>query len=431
MNKIKKNASLQLTSSDKQKIELMAPAGSFASLQAAIASGADSVYFGVGKLNMRSRAGSFNEKDLKKIVNICHKSCVKAYLTLNTVLYDEDLIAMKNLCKKAKKYGVDCIIASDISAIEYAKSIGLPVHISTQANISNIEAVRFYSQYADTIVLARELKLEQIEKIVNQIRKEYIYGPSGQLVNIEIFCHGALCVSVSGKCYMSLAQFNHSANRGDCFQTCRRKYRVFDDETGNELVIDNQYVMSPKDLCTITFLDKIVQSGVKVLKIEGRGRSPEYVATVVKVYKEAIESITQKTWNSEKVAEWLTRLETVYNRGFWQGGYYLGKKLGEWSGAGENKATQKKEYLGRVLNYYARVNAASILIEATDYVKEKTISFLIEGPTTGSISVNSDVFLEKKRVTNATKGQIITIQISTKVRPNDKVYVVYKTNEEK
>ncbi|MBS3115009.1 U32 family peptidase, partial [Candidatus Woesearchaeota archaeon] len=320
-------------------IELMSPVGSYESLAAAIQAKADSIYFGVGELNMRSRAAyNFTVKDLKKIADICKKNNIKSYLTLNVVVYDNEFKAIKKLCDAAKKAKISAVIASDLAVIQYANKIKLPVHISTQANVSNIEAVRFYSRYADVIVLARELTLEQIRNIAKEIKKQNMRGPNKQLVKIELFIHGAMCVSISGKCQMSLALYNEPANRGKCLQACRRAYRVIDEETGDELVIDNKYVMSPKDLCTIGFIDKLIEAGVSVFKIEGRGRSPEYVYTVTKVYKEAVESYFNGSYTKTKIKHWTSELEKVFNRGFWQGGYYLGKKLGEWSGTYGSKA---------------------------------------------------------------------------------------------
>ena len=405
-------------------VEIMAPAGSWEALRAAIKAGADSVYFGVGKLNMRARAAhNFQIEDLKEIVKICKENNVKSYLTVNIVYYDKDIEDMKQVLNEAKSTGVTAVICSDMAAIQYASSIGLEIHISTQANVSNIEAVKFYSKFADVIVLARELNIEQIKSIHESIIKENIKGPKGNPVEIELFAHGALCVSVSGKCYMSLAQYNHSANRGDCLQTCRRKYRVIDEETGDELVIDNKYVMSPKDLCTIGFVDKLIDSGVRVLKLEGRGRSPEYVYTVTKCYKEAVLAISDKTYSEEKIANWIKELETVFNRGFWHGGYYLGNKLGEWSGTYGSKATKKKSFIGQVVNYYDNINIVSLKLETGSIQDSDEV--LIIGPTTGVIKMkitgmrNEDSVIEK-----ASKGDTITFPVSKKVRKNDKVYVL-------
>ncbi|MBN2368195.1 U32 family peptidase [Candidatus Woesearchaeota archaeon] len=406
-------------------IEIMAPCGSWESLMAAIKAGAGSVYFGIEKLNMRARAArNFKLSDLKKISKLCRSHNVKTYLALNIVLYDDELKEMRKICDSAKKAGISAVIASDIAAIEYAHSISQEVHISTQANVSNFEAVKFYSKYADVVVLARELSLSQIKKIIEKVREEKIQGPNG-ILKIELFVHGALCVSIAGKCYMSLAAYNHSANRGDCLQTCRRKYRVFDDETGHELVIDNNYVMSPKDLCTINCLDKILDAGVEVLKIEGRGRSPEYVYATVKAYREAADSWESGKYTQEKVKKWIKELESVFNRGFWKGGYYLGNKLGEWSAAYGSKATKKKTYLGKIQNYYSKKKVASLFIESGS-VKEKD-EMLITGPTTGVVSFTVDEMLkENSRIITARQGDLVSFKVPEKVRKNDKAYVVRK-----
>ena len=407
-----------------EKIELMAPAGSFESLQAAIYAGADAVYFGVEQLNMRARAANnFALKDLKKIAVITKKAKIKSYLTLNTVMYDHDLPLMRKICDAAKAAGIDAIIASDLAAIQIAREKKLHIHISTQQNISNIEAVKFFAQFADVIVLARELTLQQIKYIVQTIEKENIKGSSGEKIRIELFVHGALCVAISGKCYMSLATYHASANRGACLQNCRRAYKVTDEETGDELVIDNKYIMSPKDLCTIGFLDKILDTGVQVLKIEGRGKAPEYVATVTRVYKEAIESWKNKTYTQEKISRWMKELEKVYNRGFWQGGYYLGKKLGDWSGAYGSQATTEKHYLGKIKNYYKKSKIALITLEAGEL--KTGFSVIITGPTTGLVETTvSKVYKDDKQIIIAKKGDEITIPIQKLVRKNDKIFVV-------
>lgn len=405
-------------------IELTAPAGSYEALIAAIKAGADSVYFGAEQLNMRAKsAGNFTLSDLKKTAKICQKNNVKSYLTVNTILYDDDLPLMKTICSTAKKAGITAIIASDIAAIKYAHSIGAEVHISTQANVSNFEAVKFYSQFADVIILARELDLGQIKKIADEIRSKNITGPNGKLVRIELFAHGALCVSIAGKCYMSLADYNSSANRGACLQSCRRAYKVIDEETGNELKIENKYVMSPKDLCTIAFLDKILDVGVKVLKIEGRARGPEYVYTTVKVYREAVESCLAREYTAEKIDGWVKELESVYNRGFWHGGYYLGKKLGEWCGCYGSKAAKRKEQLGVVKNYFARKGIGLFYLEAGKLKVGDEI--LITGPTTGLVKTAvKSIFLKEEVVLSAKKGDLITIPIIEKIRPNDKLFLV-------
>lgn len=406
----------------KNQIEIMSPAGSFESLQSAIKAGANSIYFGVEQLNMRARSANFKLKDLKKIVKICKKNNIKTYLTLNTIIYDNDINLMKKICNIAKKSNVTAIIASDLAVMQYAKSINLEVHLSTQVNVSNIEAVKFFSKFADVIVLARELNLSQIKNICNEIRKQKIKGPNKKLIQIEIFCHGALCVSISGKCYMSLAQYNSSANRGACLQSCRRAYKVTDEETGDELVIDNKYVMSPKDICTISFLDKIIDSGVSILKIEGRARPPEYVYTVTKVYKTAVESVLNKTYSKEKIDSWTKELETVYNRGFWQGGYYLGKKLGEWSGVYGSKSSKEKQWIGKVKNYFSKSQVAEIILESGDLSNSQDL--LIIGPTTGIVKFKAEkILLDNNEVDFAKRKSDITIKVPEKVRRNDKVYI--------
>ncbi|MFH1316732.1 MAG: U32 family peptidase [Candidatus Woesearchaeota archaeon] len=407
-----------------KNIEIMSPVGSFESLAAAIKAGADSVYFGVGKLNMRSRSSvNFTRADLKKISQICKKNKVKSYLALNTIVYDDEIKEIKKICDSAKKENISAVIASDISVIEYARRIGLEVHISTQQNISNIESLRYFSKYADVIVLARELTLDQIKNISKLIKKQDIRGPNKKLVKLELFVHGALCVSIAGKCYMSLAQYNHSANRGDCLQVCRRGYRVTDLETGDELEIDNKYVMSPKDLCTIGFLDKIIDAGISVLKIEGRGRSPDYVFTATKCYKEAVESIEDKTYTKEKINNWIKELEKVFNRGFWHGGYYLGKKLGEWSGAYGSKAAKEKIYIGKALNYFIKPNIAHFIIESDKLSVGDEI--MIIGPTTGVVNAKiKEMIVNDKKIDSAKKGDNITILIKEKLRKNDKLYKI-------
>ena len=406
------------------KIEIMSPAGSFESLMSAIKAKADAVYFGIGSLNMRANsANNFSINDLKKIVSICKKNNIKSYLTLNTVMYNEDLALMKKICDVAKNQDINAVIASDMSVINYANSIGLNVHCSTQLNISNIEAVKFYAKFADAIVLARELNLEQIKKICNEIKKHKVKGPSGELVKIEVFIHGALCVSISGKCYMSLATYNSSANRGQCFQNCRRSYRVIDEETGNELKLENKYVMSPKDLCTIDFLDKILDAGVSILKIEGRGRGPEYVYATTKVYKDALESYSNKSFTKEKIEKWRKELESVFNRGFWQGGYYLGKKMDEWANCSGNKSTKEKYFIGFVKNYFAKPKIANIMLQ-TENIKLND-EILIIGPTTGIVKTKvSSIVIDNKEITNAKRGDSITLPVEEKVRKNDKVYLL-------
>lgn len=406
------------------RIELMAPAGDFTAMQAALDNGADSIYFGVEQLNMRARASmNFTIDDLPEISRRCSEKGVRTYLTLNTIIYDHDLSIIKTILDKAKESNITAVIAMDQAVISYARQIGMEVHISTQINITNIETVKFYTLFADTMVMSRELSITQIKKICDQIIKDDVRGPSGNLVEIEIFGHGALCMAVSGKCYLSLHSANSSANRGACKQNCRKKYTVIDQETGFEIELDNEYMMSPKDLCTISFLDQIIDSGVKVLKIEGRGRAPEYVATVVKAYREAIDAIAEKTFSQEKVTEWMSRLETVYNRGFWSG-YYLGQELGEWSHNSGSSATQKKVYIGKGRHFYPKSNVAEFLIEAYDLTVGDKV--LIQGPTTGSqeMIVETMQVDEKPEANKASKSDVITFKTDFRVRPSDKLYKI-------
>ncbi len=411
------------------RIELMAPAGDFTSLQAALDNGADSIYFGVDQLNMRARASmNFTILDLPEISRRCKEKGVRTYLTLNTIIYDHDLSIIKTLLDKAKEADLTAVIAMDQAVIAYARQIGMEVHISTQINITNIETVKFYALFADTMVMSRELSITQIKKICSQIEKEQIKGPSGNLVEIEIFGHGALCMAVSGKCYLSLHSHNSSANRGACKQNCRKKYTVIDQESGFEIELDNEYMMSPKDLCTIGFLDQIVDAGVKVLKIEGRGRAPEYVATVTKCYREAIDSIADGTFSAEKVEGWMKQLETVYNRGFWSG-YYLGQELGEWSPNSGSSATQKKIYIGKGRHFYPKSNIAEFLIEAYDLNIGDRV--LIQGPTTGSqeIVIEHMMVDGKEGATKASKSDVVTFKTEFRVRPSDKLYKIVKVEE--
>ena len=411
------------------RIELMAPAGDFTSLQAALDNGADSIYFGVEQLNMRARASmNFTILDLPEISRRCKEKGVRTYLTLNTIIYDHDLSIIKTLLDKAKEADLTAVIAMDQAVIAYARQIGMEVHISTQINITNIETVKFYALFADTMVMSRELSITQIKKICSQIEKEQIKGPSGNLVEIEIFGHGALCMAVSGKCYLSLHSHNSSANRGACKQNCRKKYTVIDQESGFEIELDNEYMMSPKDLCTIGFLDQIVDAGVKVLKIEGRGRAPEYVATVTKCYREAIDSIADGTFSVEKVEGWMKQLETVYNRGFWSG-YYLGQELGEWSPNSGSSATQKKIYIGKGRHFYPKSNIAEFLIEAYDLSIGDRV--LIQGPTTGSqeIVIEHMMVDGKEGATKASKSDVVTFKTEFRVRPSDKLYKIVKVEE--
>lgn len=406
-----------------QRIEVMAPAGSWEALHAAINAGADSVYFGMGALNMRTHSGhNFTLEDLPEIVSVCQDRGVKSYVTLNAIIYDEDIQWMKEACLAIKNSEATAVIACDIAVIQFARSIGLNVHISTQLNVSNFEGVRFFSQFSDVIVLARELSLEQIQAICERITKEDLRGPSGNLVKIEIFIHGALCVSISGKCYMSLAQYNKSANRGGCLQACRRKYRVIEEETNQELVIDNKYIMSPKDLCTVAYLDQLVASGAAVFKIEGRGRSPEYVHVVTSVYREALESVYGGTFTKERAEEWTERLKSVYNRGFWHGGYYLGRHLEEWSGTHGSLATTRKKFVATVTNFFSKIGVAECKI-ASDALQVGD-NILIMGKTTGVIEGKIEALGEDGSLTRAEKGAIVSFPSPGKVRRGDKVYVV-------
>lgn len=407
-----------------QTVEIMAPAGSWEALRAALQAGANSVYFGVEQLHMR--AGStqaFSLEDLPTIAEQCKLSNTKSYLTLNSVLYNHDLKIMRKICDCAKAAGISAVIASDVAAIQYAHSIAFPVHISTQANVCNVEALKFFAPFSDVVVLARELTLGQIKEICATIQEENIRGKNGELIKVEIFVHGALCVAVSGKCFMSLATQNASANRGACLQNCRRAYRVIDEETGEELLLENKYVMSPKDLCCIGFIDQIIASGVSVFKIEGRGRAPEYVFKTTKAYHEAVESVLNGTYTPEKIAAWTHELETVFNRGFWHGGYYLGKQLGEWSGDYGSQATQVKSYVGKVQKYYPKVQVAEFLIEADAiYLNDEII---ITGKTTGLVQSK----IESMRVNDlpaakAERGAVVTFPLSKPIHHNDKLYVI-------
>lgn len=404
----------------------MAPAGNFESLQAAIQNGADSVYFGVEQLNMRARASvNFTMDDLSEIVRRCEEKSMRTYLTLNTIVYDHDLSVVKTLLNKAKEAGITAVIASDQAVIASARGIGMEVHISTQLNVTNIETVKFYSLFADTMVLSRELSLRQVKYITDQIEKDQIKGPSGNLVEIEIFGHGALCMAVSGKCYLSLHSDNSSANRGACKQNCRKKYTVTDQETGFEIELDNEYLMSPKDLCTIDILDQVMDSGIQVLKIEGRGRAPEYVATVIKTYREAIDAYYLGTYSKEKVTLWMDALNTVYNRGFWSG-YYLGQKLGEWSNHNGSEATQKKIYIGKGTHYFPEAGVAEFKIEAYDIKKGDKI--LITGPSTGVEEVMiEDMYVNDLPFEKAIKGDNITLKLPFRVRMSDKLYKITQT----
>lgn len=404
-----------------QTLELMAPAGNFECLTAAIQAGADSVYFGVEQLNMRAKStNTFTLDNLSKVVAQCHENQVKCYLALNTVMYDHDLNLARDILKEAKNTGVDAVIVSDIAVMQLAKEIDYPVHISTQANISNIEAVSFYANFSDVVVLARELSLMQVKSIAREIKRRDIRGISGELMRLEIFCHGALCMAISGKCHMSLHANFSSANRGACIQNCRKKYIVTEAETETEFEVDNEYIMSAKDLCTINFLDQIIDAGTSIIKIEGRGRSVDYVYTTVKCYREAIDSIKEGNYTKDKVENWMQELETVFNRGFWDG-YYLGKKMGEWSDSDGSKATKRKVYLGKGVKYYGEPQIAEFKLEAQHLSVGDEI--IISGPTTGYLNMKLESMqVEKKEVDKAVGGESITFPCTTKIRPSDKLY---------
>jgi len=412
-------------------VEIMAPAGSFESLRAAIQGGANSVYFGIGQLNMRARsANNFVVPDLPEILSICKENQVRTYLTLNTVLYDHDMKLMKRIVDQAGDCGVSALIISDQAAIHYAHQKGLEIHLSTQLNISNIETVKFYANFADVIVLARELSLRQVKKIVNTIERDDVRGPSGELVQIEIFAHGALCMAISGKCYLSLHDQNASANRGACTQPCRKAYTVTEKESGHQLEIDNEYIMSPKDLCTIDFLDQILDTGVRVLKLEGRARSPEYVKTVTRCYREAVDSWKQGNYTAERVEEWKKQLETVYNRGFWDG-YYLGRRLGEWSDSYGSEATKRKVYIGKNVNYFAHPKVAEFRMDAGKLSVGDEI--IITGPTTGVVgSTIKELRVDGQPADKAQKGDLITFPIDDTIRGADRLYkMVNATNKKR
>jgi len=412
-----------------EHIEVMAPVGSWDSLSAALQAGAGSVYFGLEKLNMRARSSAnFTLENLGEIVGKCKKHGVKTYLTLNTVLYDQDMPMMKKLVDAASEHGVSAVIVSDQSAIEYASQKNVEIHLSTQLNISNYQALKFYSRYADVAVLARELSLDQVSEIYRQIVGDQLKGPSGKLMRLELFVHGAFCMAISGKCYLSLHQYNYSANRGSCLQACRRSYRVTDNESGDELVIDNQYIMSPKDLCTIGFLNKIISSGITVLKIEGRARPPEYVKTVSRCYREAVESIASGDYGPDRIREWEDQLKQVFNRGFWDG-YYLGQKMGEWSEVYGSKATYRKEYLGKGNNYFPNIGVGEFIMETKSLrVGEKV---LISGPTTGAIEMEvEELRLDDKAVDEVKKGDTFSMKVDSKIRRSDKLYRWARVNPE-
>lgn len=405
--------------------EIMAPVGSRESLAAAIQAGADSIYFGIEKLNMRAHSAStFTIDDLREIAATCNEHGIKTYLTVNTIIYNEDIPLMHEIVDAAKEAGISAVIASDVAVMTYCNKVGQEVHLSTQLNISNVEALKFYAQFADVVVLARELNMSQVAEVHRLAEEQNICGPSGQPVRIEMFCHGALCMAISGKCYLSLDNANRSANRGECIQLCRRSYIVTDNETGTQLEIDNKYVMSPKDLKTVRFIDKMMKSGVRVFKIEGRARGPEYVYTVVKCYKEAIQSVIDGTFTEEKKDQWDERLATVFNRGFWDG-YYQGQTLGEWNSNYGSNATEKKVYVGRGVKYFSKLGVAEFTCEACEFSVGDRL--LITGPTTGVMYVDVDeIRYELKPVETAQKGQHVSFRVPGKIRPSDKLFKLVK-----
>ncbi len=407
--------------------EIMAPAGSYESLYAAIQGGADSIYFGIEGLNMRAKSSNnFTVDDLHAIAEICRDNGIKSYLTVNTIIYDQDMELMRKIVDAAKEADLTAIIAADVAVLLYARSIGVEVHLSTQLNITNIESLGFYARYADVVVLARELNLEQVAAIHKAIVERQIKGPSGELIRIEMFAHGALCMAVSGKCYLSLHEVNLSANRGACNQICRRGYLVKDTSSDIELEIDNEYIMSPKDLKTIHFLNKMMDAGVRVFKIEGRARGPEYVRVVTSCYKEAVEAYCNGTYGEEKVADWNERLSTVFNRGFWDG-YYLGQRLGEWTHRYGSGATKRKVYVGKAIKHFGNLGVTEFLVEAQP-VKEGD-ELLITGPTTGAVFVTAhDIRVERETVRKAVKGDHFSIKTGEKIRPNDQLYKMVAAN---
>ncbi len=408
-------------------VEIMAPVGSYESLMAAIQGGADSIYFGIEQLNMRSKSSNnFTLEDLVKISEICQEQNIRTYITLNTVIYDDELPLMRKIVDAAKSNKITAIIASDQSVIQYANEVRMEVHMSTQTNITNIGAVKYYSNFADVMVTARELNLKQVKVITDAIKAQNITGPSGKLVQIEIFAHGALCMAVSGKCYLSLDNLNSSANRGACLQICRRPYEVKDKDGGIELEIDNEYIMSPKDLNTISFIDKILKAGVSVLKIEGRGRSPEYVKTVVECYREAVNAYFEGRFTDEKIAVWNRRLGEVYNRGFWDG-YYLGRKMGEWTERYGSQATKRKVYVGKVTNYFSKLNVIEVKMETHDLVIGEEIKII--GPTTGVYEDTiSEIRVDLGKVRKTVKGELCSLPVKELIRRGDKVYKVIEVD---
>ncbi|MDR2037801.1 MAG: U32 family peptidase [Bacteroidales bacterium] len=407
---------------DRKDLELMLPVGSWESLAAALQTGCDAIYFGVAGLNMRAQSSAnFSLEDLAKIVETCRTHSIKTYLTLNTVVYDEDIPAMQDTIHAAKLHGIDAVIASDLSVILYARQVGVEVHASTQLNISNRQALRFFAQYCDVMVLARELNLEQVSEISRYIEKEKITGPSGKLVEIEMFCHGALCMAVSGKCYLSLHEYNRSANRGSCVQVCRRSYSALDNETGHQLAVDNPYIMSPKDLCTISFLDQMIEAGVRVFKVEGRARGPEYVKIVGQCYSEALKAYTEGNFQDVDKKQWLEKLGTVFNRGFWDG-YYLGKSMGELTDAHGSKATRRKEYIALCNNYFSKIGVGEFLMQSGTLSVGDHI--LIIGNTTGVVEMEvQEIRVDMKPVKQTVKGEVFSMPVTQPIRRSDKIYI--------
>ena len=414
---------------DRNEYEIMAPVGSRECLQAAIQAGADSIYFGIERLNMRAHSAStFTIDDLREIAATCQEHGMKSYLTVNTIIYGEDIPLMREIVDAAHEAGITAVIASDVAVMTYCRQVGQEVHLSTQINISNIEALRFYAQFADVVVLARELNMEQVAEIFRLAEEQDICGPGGKRIRIEMFCHGALCMAISGKCYLSLANAGRSANRGECVQICRRSYLVTDRETGNELEIDNKYVMSPKDLKTIRFIDRLMNAGVRVFKIEGRARGPEYVYTVVKCYKEAIQSVIDGSFTEEKKDQWDERLATVFNRGFWDG-YYQGQLMGEWNKHYGSCATERKVYIGRGVKYFSKLGVAEFTVDAADFKLGDKL--LVTGPTTGVMYIDAtEIRLELEPVETAPKGTHVSIPVPGKIRPSDKLFKLVKTDND-
>ena len=404
-------------------MEILAPAGSYEALSAAINAGCHAVYFGVEQLNMRARSSiNFTTDDLKEISEKCKKNNVRSYLTMNTVLYDHDIRLMKKIVDQAKESGINAIIAADHAVMAYCQKIKMPLHISTQSNVTNIETIEFYSSFADVMVLSRELSLRQVSEITREIKRREIKGPSGNLIKIEVFAHGALCMAVSGKCYLSLHTHNSSANRGACIQNCRKKYIVTSKDDGIELEIDNEYIMNAKDLCTIGFLDKIYDAGVNILKIEGRGRAADYVDTTVNCYREAVQSLHDKSYDKTKIDDWIKRLSKVYNRGFWDG-YYMGRKMGEWNDSYGSKATQKKIFIGKGVKFYSKADVGEFLIESHSVKKGDKV--LITGPTTGVLNLRiEELRVDDRVVSSAKNGELFSIKVPSRIRPSDKIYKV-------